>query len=456
MKLARFTVQTPNRTCDTVSATDDHRDLLDGPWWHRYPAWRSIDRRTFHDFRWQNRNSVTSAEALARLLGDLADPAFLEDIDDGLHIAPMAIRLSPYLLSLIDWNNPHGDPIRRQFIPLGSEAKPDHPMCTLDSLAEQDDSVAPGLVHRYPDKVLFLALDVCPVYCRYCTRSYSIGSDTESNEDKANYRPSLDRWEEAFEYLSSHDEVEDVVVSGGDAYMLPAKKLKLIGERLLDMPNIRRIRFATKGLAVMPQKILSDQAWTDGLTSIVDRGRQQGVHVCVHTHFNHPNEITEISRAACGELFRRGITVRNQSVLIRGVNDDPDTLTMLVKRLSWINVQPYYVYIHDMVPGVESLRTTVAEAQEVEKQVRGRTAGFMTPTFVCDAMGGGGKRDLHSHEDYDPESGIAVYRSPVVDEDRPFFYFDPLRSVSREMRSKWHSKEGRARLLRLATERAGF
>ncbi|MDY7110674.1 MAG: KamA family radical SAM protein [Planctomycetota bacterium] len=430
-----------------------HRDLLSGQWWRRCDAWRDVDEETFLDYRWQNRNSVTDTEQLLATLGRLVDESFVSDVEDGLHLAPMAIRLSPNVLSLIDWNDPYSDPIRRQFIPLGSESKPDHPMCALDSLAEQDDTVVPGLVHRYPDKVLFLALDVCPVYCRFCTRSYSIGEETD-NVEKVSNRPQQERWEQAFEYLRENTHVEDVVVSGGDVYMLPAKRLRLIGEALLDIPHIRRVRFATKGLAVMPQKVLSDQAWLDALTDVVQKGRERGKHICVHTHFNHPREITDISRRACDELFRRSITVRNQSVLLRGVNDDLRTMLRLVRRLSWVNVQPYYVYIHDMVPGVETLRTTLGEAIELEKQVRGRTAGFMTPTFVCDAMGGGGKRDLHSFEHYEPETGIAIYRSPVVNSDRLFFYFDPLRNVAPPVRRAWHSEHGRERLLRQAVERA--
>jgi lysine 2,3-aminomutase len=433
----------------------NHRDLVGGEWWRERSIWSDIDRATFLDYKWQNRHTVNSAEKLVDVLGDLVSEDFVADVRDGLEMAPMAIRLSPYLLSLIDWDDPVRDPIRRQFLPLGSESTPDHPMCTLDSLHEQDDSVVPGLVHRYPDKVLFLALDVCPVYCRFCTRSYSIGDETE-NVEKVDFRPNADRWEEAFDYLRRTPSVEDVVVSGGDSYMLPHKRLRHIGETLLEIPHIRRIRFATKGLAVMPQKIFSDRAWVDALVEVTEQGRRQGVHVCIHTHFNHPNEITELSREACDELFKRGVTVRNQSVLIRGVNDDVDTMTTLIKRLSWINVQPYYVYVHDMVPGVETLRTSIAEAKELEKQVRGRTAGFMTPTFVCDAMGGGGKRDVHSHEYYDEETGIAIYRSPAVDDEQPFFYFDPLRSLGRETRRRWRTEDAPKRLVRDAVRQAGF
>jgi lysine 2,3-aminomutase len=433
----------------------DHRELLGGEWWRERSTWSNVDRDTFLDYKWQNRYTVNSAEKLVDVLGDLVSDEFIADVRDGLGLAPMAIRLSPYLLSLIDWDDPVRDPIRRQFLPLGSESTPDHPMCTLDSLHEQDDSVVPGLVHRYPDKVLFLALDVCPVYCRFCTRSYSIGEETE-NVEKVDFRPNTDRWEEAFEYLRNTPQVEDVVVSGGDSYMLPHKRLRHIGEKLLEIPHIRRIRFATKGLAVMPQKIFSDRAWVDALDDVTRQGREQGVHVCVHTHFNHPTEITELSRDACNELFKRGITVRNQSVLIRGVNDDVDTMLLLIKRLSWINVQPYYVYVHDMVPGVETLRTSIAEAQELEKQVRGRTAGFMTPTFVCDAMGGGGKRDVHSHDYYDRATGIAIYRSPAVDDQQPFFYFDPLRTLDREMRRQWRAEDAPKQLVRSAVHEAGF
>src|SRR5581483_11647109 len=145
---------------------------------------------------------------------------------------------------------------------------PDHPMAQLDSLHEQTDSPEPGLTHRYPDKALFLPLSSCPVYCRFCTRSYAIGSETEMVSEKLSLHASLARWEKAFAYIESTPALEDIVISGGDTYNLKAEHVQLIGERLLRIPHIRRLRFATKGLCVMPQKILSDAAWTDALTRV--------------------------------------------------------------------------------------------------------------------------------------------------------------------------------------------
>jgi len=203
------------------------------------------------------------------------------------------------------------------------------------------------------------------------------------------------------------------------------------------MPNIRRIRYATKGLCVMPQKILSDHAWTDALTRVAELGRSLHKDVVVHTHFNHPAEITGITQDAMNVLVERGIHVRCQTVLQRTVNDDPATMTQLVRRLSYVNVHPYYVYMHDMVPGVEDLRTPLATAQKLEKHVRGATAGFNTPAFVLDAPGGGGKRDVHSPERYDRATGISVFTSPSVKPGKQFLYFDPLHALSEDQRQRW-------------------
>ncbi|PID39048.1 MAG: lysine 2,3-aminomutase [Proteobacteria bacterium] len=425
----------------------DHRALRDGPWWQSIPAWRDVDETTFFDHRWQLRNSPTTIVQLAELLGERLDSTFLADVREGFARAPMSMRVTPYVLSLVDWDDPTHDPIRRQFLPLGSEHEPSHPMATLDSLAEQKDAAAPGLTHRYPDKVLLLATDVCPVNCRYCTRSYSVGTSTDS-VDKLDFHASRARYAQAFDYIRATSTVEDVVVSGGDTYLVAPELLRHIGEELLAIDHVRRIRLATKGLAMMPQKVLSDDAWVGVVAEMVQRGREQGVQVCVHTHFNHPGEITELTRRALDRLFQAGVIVRNQSVLLRGVNDTPEVMGLLIRRLAYINIQPYYVYIHDMVPGVETLRTTLSDAIELEKSVRGYTAGFMTPTFVCDAYGGGGKRDLHAYEYYDDKRGIAVYRSPVVDAERSFFYFDPLRSLERPMRRAWEIPELRERLIK--------
>lgn len=412
-----------------------HRELLDGDFWRAIPAYKDVDRATFLDHKFQMRNTITRVDKLLSAVQDLAPQSFYDDVAEGFRRAPMSVRVSPYLLSLIDWSHPYEDPLRKQFIPVGSKLLPNHPKVGLDSLHEQDDAPTPGLTHRYRDKALFLALDTCPVYCRFCTRSYAVGINTEGVE-KVSLKAKNTRWDRAFRYISERPELEDIVISGGDSYNLRAAQIRQIGETLLDMPNIRRIRFGTKGPAVMPQKILTDEDWLRELTWVSDYGRKLHKEVVVHTHFNHPNEITEITRHAMNMLYERGITIRNQTVLQRGVNDTVDEMRELVRRLSFCNVQPYYVYAHDLVRGVEDLRTSIQTVCDIEKRVRGDVAGFNTPTFVCDAPGGGGKRQIHSFEHYDRGTGISVYTSPAV-KGGFFLYFDPIDTLDESNQARW-------------------
>jgi len=343
-----------------------------------------------------------------------------------MKLAPMAVRLTPHMLSVADWSNPLEDPIRRQFIPLKANTLPDHPALSLDSLHEEEDSPVPGLVHRYPDKVLFLAVSVCPVYCRFCTRSYAVGDGTET-VTKASQKPQLHRWEKMFQYIEQNPQIQDVVVSGGDSYSLPGHQLQIIGERLLSIPHIQRFRFATKGLAVCPMRILDKKdTWTEAFIDISDKGRAVGKQVAMHTHFNHPNEITWVTRLAARELFKRGVTVRNQSVLLKGVNDDVNTMSTLIRELANLNITPYYVYQSDLVKGIEDLRTPLSKILELEKNIRGTIAGFMMPQFIVDLPAGGGKRLANSYESYDRASGISTWQAPSVAGDEVFKYFDPL------------------------------
>jgi lysine 2,3-aminomutase len=430
-----------------------HRDLREGPFWQRIPAYAEIDEKTFLDHGWQARHSITNVDKLLKAVHGLVSERFLKDAAEGFQRAPMSVRVSPYLLSLIDWDDPYNDPLRIQFIPLRSRLLPDHPKLGLDSLGEMADAPVPGLTHRYTDKALFLALDTCPVYCRFCTRSYAVGIDTPEVE-KVTLHVSEERWQRAFAYIASRPELEDIVISGGDAYQLRAQQIREIGETLLGMDHIRRLRYATKGPAVMPQKLLTDTAWVDALTHVVELGRRMHKEVVLHTHFNHPSEITWITQQAMDLLMERGITVRNQSVLQRRVNDTPEVMTLLVKRLGHVNVHPYYVYVHDLVKGVEDLRTTLHTALELEKHVRGATAGFNTPTFVVDAPGGGGKRDAHSYEHYDRTTGVSVYTSPAVKPGRFFYYFDPLDLLPEEGRRRWEEPAEHERMIEEARQGA--
>jgi len=424
----------------------DHRTFRRDEYWRALPGFADVDAETFHTHTFQTRNSITSVGKLMALLGERVDPGFYRDLADGLRHAPMAIRLSPYLLSLIDWEDPYNDPIRRQFLPLGSGARRDHPELHLDSLHEQEDSPVPGLTHRYHDRALFLTLDTCPVYCRFCTRSYAVGLDTEEVE-KLHLNVNLERWKAVFDYVSGTPHLEDIVISGGDTYQLRPEHVRFIGDTLLDIDHVRRMRFATKGPAVMPQKILTDDAWREALVGVVSRGRSMHKEVVLHTHFNHPNEMTGVTQDAMNLLAELGVTVRNQAVLQRGVNDDLATMQSLTKRLSYLNIQPYYVFFHDLVAGVEDLRTTLRAGIEIEKGLRGTTSGFNTPTFVVDTLGGGGKRDCHSYETYDEENGIAVFTSPTVRPGRRFFYFDPIDGLSEEAQARWADPAARRQMM---------
>ena len=366
---------------------------------------------------------------------------------------PMNIRITPYVFSLINWDDPLNDPLRKQFLPVGSQFLPDHPMDQEDSLGEDTDSPVPMLTHRYPDKVLFLPTTICPVYCSYCTRSRIIGGSTETVE-KETYGANQKKWDDVFAYLARSPLVEDVVVSGGDAYMLTPAQIKYIGENLLKIPHIRRIRLATKGIAIFPQKVLTDDEWVGAVKEVHDLGRAFGKQVVIHTHFSSPNEITKWSQMAMDRLFSLGITVRNQAVLQEGVNNHVDEMVLLTRQLGFMNIQPYYVYMHYMVPGCEHLRTTLKEGEELEKAVRGTTAGFNTPTFVCDLPGGGGKRHIASYEYYDDENGISVWKAPYVKKDQMFLYFDPINKLSEDAQKRWANEGDRNAMIEEAKKKA--
>ena len=200
----------------------------------------------------------------------------------------------------------------------------------------------------------------------------------------------------------------------------------------------------------MPMKVLTDTAWTAAVCNVVERARKQYKEVCIHTHFNHSSEITDITKEAMNLLFSRGVKVRNQSVFQSHVNDTPENMSTLVKKLSYINIQPYYVYVHDLTKGTEDMRTSVATAAFVEKNVRGVTAGFNTPTFVVDAPGGGGKRDVHSYEWYDPDTGVSVWTAPSVKPGKKFLYFDPLHCLEDDVQKMWHQEKHRDAMIESA------
>ena len=427
-----------------------HRLFRDDAFWQNIPAWSQVERKDFADHKWQLKNSIARITELPKLLGGRLPKkeldVLMKDIVKGQELTPMNVRITPYVFSLIDWDDPYSDPLCKQFLPLGSQFLPDHPQSMSDSLFEDVDSPVPMLTRRYPDKVLFLPTTICPVYCSYCTRSRIIGGTTATVE-KHTYGANKKKWSKVFDYLMNNPTIEDVVISGGDAFMLTPEQIEYIGESLLNIPHIRRIRYATKGIAIFPQKILTDDDWFKALVKVEKLGRQYSKQVVIHTHFSSTKEITYWSQQAMERIFQEGIIVRNQAVLQEGVNNSVDEMVMLTRQLSYINIQPYYVYIHDMIPGCEHFRTTLSEGVELEKAVRGSTAGFNTPTFVCDLPGGGGKRHVASFEYYDQENGISLWKSPYVKPGSFFYYFDPLHKLSEEAQKRWANPKIRKEML---------
>lgn len=438
----------------TISDTA-HRQFRDDEFWKNIPGWSMVTRSEFADHTWQMKNSIKKVDQVKSILGNRCSGPFYQDMLAGLKYTPMNIRITPYIFSLINWDDPVNDPIRKQFLPIGSQFLANHPFYKEDSLHEDVDSPIAMLTHRYPDKALLLPTTICPVYCSYCTRSRIIGGSTEA-VDKDTYGFNQTKLESVFDYIKSKPQIEDVVVSGGDAFMLTGKQLTYLGENLLSIPHIRRIRIATKGVAIYPQKVLTDDDWFNSLKHIHKFAKDQGKAVFIHTHFSSPKEITLWSKLAMDKMFAEGIVVRNQAVLQEGVNDTINEMVLLVRQLSYMNIQPYYVYMHDMVPGCEHFRTTIEEGVELEKAVRGTTAGFNTPTFVCDLPGGGGKRHVASYEYYDRNLGISLWKAPNVKPGQTFMYFDPIRKLPTEIQKRYQDPKERDLMIKEVLKVSGL
>ncbi|MDH6353930.1 lysine 2,3-aminomutase [Dysgonomonas sp. PH5-45] len=321
----------------------------------------------WNDWHWQVRNRIETLDQLKKYI--ILTPSEEEGVRESLKTLRMAI--TPYYLSLIDPDNPHC-PIRKQSIPTIEELHRS-PSDLEDPLHEDTDSPVPGLTHRYPDRVLFLITDQCAMYCRHCTRRRFAG-----HNDHESPKSNIDR---AIEYIAAHPEIRDVLLSGGDALLVSDSMLESIIKRLRDIPHVEIIRIGSRTPVVLPQRI------TDDLVEMLKKYHP----IWLNTHFNHPNEITEESAAACARMANAGIPLGNQSVLLRGINDCTHIMRKLVHQLVKIRVRPYYIYVCDLSLGIGHFRTPVSKGIEIIESLRGHTSGYAVPTFVVDAPGGGGK-----------------------------------------------------------------
>ena len=327
-----------------------------------------IPREKWDDWHWHLRNLIKTAEDLKKLVDISPDEE--ADIVKCLKVLPMAI--TPYYLSLIDLKKPEDDPIWKQAVPSIKEtffAGED----MADPLHEDGDSPVDCLTHRYPDRVLFLVTDQCAMYCRHCTRRRKVGETDAAMPREKIYA--------AIDYIAKTPQIRDVLVSGGDSLLLSDERIEDIIKRLRAIPHVEIIRFGSRIPVVLPQRIT--QEFCDMLKKYHP--------IWLNTHFNHPDEITEESAAACARLADAGVPLGNQSVLLAGINDCAHVMKELVQKLTKIRVRPYYIYQCDLSQGLSHFRTPVSKGIEIIEALRGHTSGYAVPTYVVDAPGGGGK-----------------------------------------------------------------
>ncbi|MFZ4587870.1 MAG: KamA family radical SAM protein, partial [Terrimicrobiaceae bacterium] len=334
---------------------------------HAPGFWAGTLETDWNDWRWQLKNRINSLEALEGKI------RLSREERAGVLLAgkKLAMSITPHFFNLIDPEDP-GCPIRRQVVPRIEESQ-DSPHDMADPCGEDSSMPVPGLVHRYPDRVLFLVTDRCASYCRYCTRSRVVSGAGEQEL--------VTDFEEAFRYLEKHTEVRDVLLSGGDALLFSDAKLDALLTRLRAIPHLEFLRIGTRIPIFLPQRI------TPELCAVLKKHHP----VWMSVHANHPRELTAEVREALGRLVDAGVPLGNQSVLLAGVNDNVETMRELVHKLLLCRVRPYYLYQCDLIRGSSHLRTPVARGIEIIEALRGFTSGYAVPQFVIDAPGGGGK-----------------------------------------------------------------
>ncbi|HEY9298479.1 MAG TPA: KamA family radical SAM protein [Phormidium sp.] len=357
----------------------------------------AYDRDRWNDWRWQMRHRLSKLEHFQSLLQ--LTPAE----EQGLLLAPekFAVAVTPHFASLLDPEDPLC-PLRLQVIPREEELVVDA-ADMVDPCGEEDDSVVPGLVHRYPDRVLLLALDSCAAYCRYCTRSRLVS--------QGEMYPVTRRLDAIIAYLEEHTEVRDVLISGGDPLLMSDEPLDNLLARLRAIPHIEFIRIGSRVPGFLPQRI------TPELVAILRKHR-----LWLSLHFSHLRELTPEVAQACDLLADGGIPLGSQTVLLKGVNDSEQSLKDLFHGLLKLRVRPYYLYQCDPVIGTAHLRTTLQTGIDLISKLRGHTTGYAVPTYVIDAPGGGGKVPIQPETLLAYENGKAVVRNW---EGKTYIYIDP-------------------------------
>ena len=330
--------------------------------------WSDVPDADWNDWRWQLKHRIVSLEKLQRFLPTLTPEEF-----EGTLLAnhKLAMAITPYFFNLIDAGD-ENCPIRRQVVPRVEETYT-APWEMSDPCGEDSHSPVPGLVHRYPDRVLFLVTDRCAAYCRYCTRSRMV-----SNASGYDFHPEFER---QIQYVSQHPEIRDVLLSGGDPLLLGDDKLEYLLSRLRAIPHVEFLRVGTRIPIFLPQRV------TPELCAMLRKYHPLFISI----HSNHPRELTTEARDALGRLADAGVPLGNQAVLLRQVNDDPVVMRALTHKLLMCRVKPYYIYQCDLISGSAHLRSSVRKGLEIVESLRGHTTGYAVPQYVIDAPGGGGK-----------------------------------------------------------------
>ena len=326
--------------------------------------------KDWNNWHWQIRNSIRSIDQLSKFIR-LSDSEIKPDGPNG---QSLPLRISPYYLSLLDPDNPE-QPLRKCVVPVFDEFIV-HPSEASDPLSEETDSPVPNIVHRYPDRVLFLVTGFCSTYCRYCTRTRMVA------KDKCHI--GVQAWEPGLSYIEQHKEIRDVLISGGDPLTMPDLHVEYLLARLRSIPHVEIIRIGTKVPVVLPQRI------TRPLVSMLRKYHPLYLSI----HFTHSDELTPEVKEACEKLANSGIPLGSQTVLLKGVNDSVEAMKRLMQGLLKTRVRPYYLYQCDPVVGTSHFRTPISKGLEIIRGLRGHTTGYAVPTYVVDAPGGGGKIPL--------------------------------------------------------------
>jgi lysine 2,3-aminomutase len=442
------------------------RSELVEPDWTRFPGWKHVTAEDWASAQWQRAHCVKNVKQLRELMGDLVDETFYADLErDQAERATMSMLVPPQMMNTIARHDEpagpgsltdafYADPVRRYMLPVFSDRRTDwssHPHATRDSLHEHDMWATEGLTHRYPTKVLAELLPTCPQYCGHCTRMDLVGNSTAVIDKLKFVGKPNDRLGDMLDYLRRNPGVRDVVVSGGDVANMPWPRLEAFLTSLLEIENIRDIRLATKALMALPQHWLQPEV-VEGMTRIGTMSRERGVSVAIHTHVNHANSVTPLVAEATRTMLDTGIRdVRNQGVILNGVNADPHALLDLCfALLDGAQIMPYYFYMCDMIPFSEHWRVSVADAQRLQHAIMGYLPGFATPRIVCDVPYVG-KRWVHQLHSYDTERGISYwtknYRTSIEASDpealtRTYEYYDPIHTLP-EAGQQWWAEHGR-------------